>query len=168
MYGEGDEFMADYYSSEGRLNRWPYFLKFVGCLIVSLIPVILLIVANYIISYFHIPIDLDIFFIYGYILFCLILLLIGLYMLLLSVKRLHDLDKSGWYLLIRLANFIPYIGWVIVLVFDLYLFLAKGTTGPNRFGPDPLRGEAGDSNYPAQSLNSEVVDAEYEEDMKQK
>ncbi len=48
-----------------------------------------------------------------------------------DVRRLHDLDKSGWWLLIGL---IPMIGWIILIVW----FASKGTSGDNRFGPDPL------------------------------
>lgn len=48
-----------------------------------------------------------------------------------SVRRLHDLDKSGWWLLIA---FIPLIGFIILLVW----FVRKGTAADNRFGPDPL------------------------------
>lgn len=46
-----------------------------------------------------------------------------------QVRRFHDQDKSGWFVLL---NFIPYLGGLIVLVF---MFL-EGTRGPNRFGPD--------------------------------
>lgn len=49
----------------------------------------------------------------------------------LEVRRLHDLDKSGWWCLISL---IP----VINLALAIYLIFFKGTDGPNRFGPDPL------------------------------
>ena len=42
-----------------------------------------------------------------------------------GVRRLHDIDKSGWFLLL---NFIPVIGWVIVL----YWALQEGRE-PNRF-----------------------------------
>lgn len=48
-----------------------------------------------------------------------------------GVRRLHDLDKSGWWMLLVL---IPLLGALILLV----LFVMKGTTGPNRFGMDPL------------------------------
>ena len=48
-----------------------------------------------------------------------------------GVRRLHDLDKSGWWLLI---SFIPVIG-LIVLIF---WFVRKGSDGENRFGSDPL------------------------------
>ncbi len=47
-----------------------------------------------------------------------------------TVRRFHDQDKSGWFVLLGL---IPYIGGLIVLVF---MFL-EGTRGPNRFGSDP-------------------------------
>jgi uncharacterized membrane protein YhaH (DUF805 family) len=47
-----------------------------------------------------------------------------------TVRRLHDQDKSGWWVLI---NFIPYIGGIVILV----LMCLDGTRGPNRFGPDP-------------------------------
>lgn len=49
----------------------------------------------------------------------------------LSVRRMHDLDKSGWWLLILL---VPLIGAIVVLVW----FCARGTIGANRFGSDPL------------------------------
>ena len=47
-----------------------------------------------------------------------------------QVRRFHDQDKSGWFVLLSL---IPFVGGLIVLVF---MFL-EGTKGPNRFGPDP-------------------------------
>ena len=47
-----------------------------------------------------------------------------------GIRRLHDTDRSGWWLLIA---FVPVIGsiWLIVL------FVLEGTAGTNRFGPDP-------------------------------
>ena len=45
--------------------------------------------------------------------------------------RLHDLDRTGWWILL---GFIPLIGWIILLIW----YVTKGTDGPNRFGPDPL------------------------------
>ena len=52
-----------------------------------------------------------------------------------QVRRFHDQDKSGWFVLL---NFIPYIGSLIVLVF----MCLEGTRGENRYGPDPKAGEA--------------------------
>lgn len=53
-----------------------------------------------------------------------------------SVRRLHDIDRSGWWLLISL---IPLVGLIVLLVFNC----TAGTAGPNKYGPDPLAtGEA--------------------------
>jgi uncharacterized membrane protein YhaH (DUF805 family) len=48
-----------------------------------------------------------------------------------GARRLHDTDRSGWWLLLWL---IPLIGWIIVIVF----LCQRGTEGPNRFGSDDL------------------------------
>ncbi len=50
-----------------------------------------------------------------------------------AVRRLHDLDRSGWWLLLAL---IPLIGSIVLLIW----FCTRGTDGSNRFGPDPLAG----------------------------
>jgi uncharacterized membrane protein YhaH (DUF805 family) len=47
-----------------------------------------------------------------------------------SVRRFHDLDRTGWWLLILLTV----IGIIVVLIW----FCLRGTTGPNRYGSDPL------------------------------
>jgi uncharacterized membrane protein YhaH (DUF805 family) len=44
-----------------------------------------------------------------------------------SVRRLHDTDRSGWFLLL---GFIPIIGGLILL----YFMVQPGTVGSNRFG----------------------------------
>lgn len=51
-----------------------------------------------------------------------------------GARRLHDTDRSAWWLLIML---LPLIGVIVLIVF----FAQKGTDGPNRFGADPLRGD---------------------------
>lgn len=50
----------------------------------------------------------------------------------LTVKRLHDHDKSGWWMLVY---FIPIIGAVWQMI---ECGLMAGTSGENDFGPDPL------------------------------
>jgi uncharacterized membrane protein YhaH (DUF805 family) len=66
--------------------------------------------------------------------------IIGLYVLAViipsiavTVRRFHDQDKSGWFVLLA---FIPFIGSLILLVF----MCLEGTRGPNRFGDDPKAG----------------------------
>jgi uncharacterized membrane protein YhaH (DUF805 family) len=61
----------------------------------------------------------------------------GLPMLALQVRRLHDRNMSGWWVLLTL---VPYFGLGSIL----YLMLAEGTWGPNRFGPDPRQLWEGD------------------------
>lgn len=52
-----------------------------------------------------------------------------------SVRRLHDTDRSGWWLLL---SFLP-LGGLILLV----LYCLEGTQGTNKFGPSPSGGGAG-------------------------
>lgn len=47
-----------------------------------------------------------------------------------AIRRLHDTNRSGWYLLLA---FIPIIGGLILLVW----FVTEGTAGPNEYGDDP-------------------------------
>lgn len=48
----------------------------------------------------------------------------------LLVRRFHDQNLSGWWVLL---GFIPYLGGFILLLVMTF----PGTSGPNRFGPDP-------------------------------
>ena len=70
-----------------------------------------------------------------------------------GVRRLHDIDRTGLWLLLPygswilsivltlagavilagVANLVSLVGWLIVLIFALL----DGTKGPNRFGEDP-------------------------------
>ena len=49
-----------------------------------------------------------------------------------GVRRLHDTNRSGFFLLI---SFIPFIGGLVLLFF----LIPEGTKGKNRFGPNPLK-----------------------------
>jgi uncharacterized membrane protein YhaH (DUF805 family) len=69
-----------------------------------------------------------------------------------AVRRLHDTDRSGWWLLALVAAFVLilvlsvvtgmiYLGGIGVIAGTgvvLYLFSLPGTPGPNRYGPDPF------------------------------
>ena len=52
-----------------------------------------------------------------------------------AVRRLHDTDRSGWWYLLVFAVL---VGWIILIIW----YCARGTTGDNKFGPDPLTGAA--------------------------
>ncbi len=47
-----------------------------------------------------------------------------------SVRRMHDIGKSGWVLLLA---FIPLIGAIILLIWSA----TDSTPGPNQYGPNP-------------------------------
>src|SRR5262249_42370310 len=78
-----------------------------------------------------------------------------------GVKRLHDRDKSGWFLLLfwgmplgvdQLTDYvenIPAAEWALhIIALALWIWglielgFLRGTTGPNRFGADPLEAAA--------------------------
>jgi uncharacterized membrane protein YhaH (DUF805 family) len=52
-----------------------------------------------------------------------------------SVRRLHDTNRSGWWLLIGL---VPLIGVIVLLVF----VVSDSTPGGNQYGPNPKGVEA--------------------------
>lgn len=60
----------------------------------------------------------------------LVSLLLMLPSLAVAVRRLHDLDRTGWWVLIAFTL----IGIILLLIWDCM----RGTTGSNRFGPDPV------------------------------
>ncbi len=62
--------------------------------------------------------------------FGILFLLTFVWSIIATIRRFHDLDKSGWWMLLYL---IPGIGGLIIFI----MCLLKGTQGPNRFGPDP-------------------------------
>jgi uncharacterized membrane protein YhaH (DUF805 family) len=69
-----------------------------------------------------------------------------------SVRRLHDTNRSGWWVLLgfvpvatMLLSGITGIGVLNLLALAalvlLYFFILEGTKGPNQYGPDPKEGE---------------------------
>jgi len=76
-----------------------------------------------------------------------------------GIKRLHDRDRSGWWIVVfyfgpavlaaaqtssdgALASLVLGLGAFAVSIWSLVeLGFLRGTSGPNRFGPDPLKRE---------------------------
>ena len=52
--------------------------------------------------------------------------------IMMDVRRLHDLDLSGWWMLLLCVP-------LINLFFAIYIYFFKGTEGPNQYGDDPLQ-----------------------------
>jgi uncharacterized membrane protein YhaH (DUF805 family) len=63
-----------------------------------------------------------------------------------TVRRLHDRNMSGWYLLgfivaAIVVNMVPLVGQLLYLVMAvgwIVLLALPGTSGPNQYGPDPV------------------------------
>ena len=73
-----------------------------------------------------------------------------------AIKRLHDRDRSGWWIIPffivpglfdQFSDLLPDSYWVLPFILPasilwlwglVEMFCRRGTTGPNRFGPDPL------------------------------
>lgn len=65
--------------------------------------------------------------------FLLLSVIIGtIYQVMIGVKRLHDIDRSGWELLVA---FVPLVGLVIALP----MLFRKGAEGNNKYGK-PIKG----------------------------
>jgi uncharacterized membrane protein YhaH (DUF805 family) len=47
-----------------------------------------------------------------------------------GIRRLHDINRSGWWLLIGL---VPCVGFIVLIVW----FAQEGNPGPNQYGPPP-------------------------------
>jgi uncharacterized membrane protein YhaH (DUF805 family) len=47
-----------------------------------------------------------------------------------TVRRLHDTNRSGWWVLLE---FVPIVGGLVLLVF----MMLDSQPGANRFGPNP-------------------------------
>jgi uncharacterized membrane protein YhaH (DUF805 family) len=52
-----------------------------------------------------------------------------------TVRRLHDTGRTGWWILI---NLIPFLGTIILLIF----MVLDSQPGTNRYGPNPKVGES--------------------------
>ena len=107
-----------FYKAEGQLNRKPYILR-----------VLVLHVVVFCLQLFGIVFGVATPESFAWKCFCF--LVVGIPSILLLIRRLHDLGRTGW---LWLLTWIPFVNFALVV----YAFCFKGTTGPNRFGPDPL------------------------------
>jgi uncharacterized membrane protein YhaH (DUF805 family) len=115
-----------YADFQGRSRRKEYWM-FVLFQVLMMIPVSL--VASFAFAPMFASGDTS----YGFLIAIIVLLYLAAFLIpgiAVQVRRFHDQDKSGWFLLLGL---IPYVGGLILLVF----MCLEGTRGPNRFGPDP-------------------------------
>ena len=135
------------FSFKGRLNRKPYWMTAIATM---LIIIVLLLFALILIREHRFEFA-------GLTLAILVILYIPLIWIGLAIgaKRLHDRDKSAWWLLVFYAapgilstagNRLEDVGFIILHVISFAISVwafvelgcLRGTPGPNRYGPDPL------------------------------
>ncbi len=110
-----------YLSAQGRVNRQQFWLRLVlPCFVISII----LLFVDMALGTYDVENGVGV-------LSGLFSLLVIIPAILVYIKRWHDRDKSGWWMLILL---IPIVGAIWFLV---ELGFLPGTPGPNRFGPPP-------------------------------
>ena len=121
----------NYFSFSGRLNRKPFILR---SIVATFVPILLAILLFFFFAggfrpgmeyqhknllWLHV------------LLHSLLIILAIIAGFSLGIRRCHDLDKSGWWLLLGM---IPYIN----VAWGLYLMCKRGTIGRNRYGDDPI------------------------------
>lgn len=106
------------FSFEGRISRSVFWWGYLGLIIFS-IPVLIVLGLALPTGDNGNPFSLILMLIIG-----IVDLLIYYVVLAISVKRLHDLNLSGW--------------WILVPFLWLISGFIKGTAGPNKYGSDPL------------------------------
>lgn len=111
----------------GRVNRMQYFLTWVLLLVIGITAMFAMIFIG------QLAITEDkggfgiLLFVIPAIFVYLATLLLGLF---LGVRRLHDMNMNGWYMLVV---FIPAIGWI----FGLFILFKPGSAGVNKYGNPP-------------------------------
>ncbi|MBR5913716.1 MAG: DUF805 domain-containing protein [Selenomonadaceae bacterium] len=120
------------FSTEGRLNRAPFILYPMGFgIVLTVLLVVWLVMIMPESGNFD---DVDWgsgLALIGVLFFSVIWFLWTIAYVTMCIRRLHDLDKDGLFVI---AAFVPTVNFV----FYLYLAIVKGTNGPNKYGEDPL------------------------------
>jgi len=56
----------------------------------------------------------------------------------LTVRRLHDINLSGWFTLYMLIMLIPVIGEGIAIIISIVIGVVQGSAESNKFGENPV------------------------------
>lgn len=112
-----------FFTSKGRLNRKSYIYRSIFLSLVLGIIQLILELATAAIE------ALELLFAVMILVLCIFGFVAGIMML---ARRLHDLDKSGWWMLLLCVP-------LVNILFYIYILFFKGTEGPNQYGDDPLQ-----------------------------
>jgi uncharacterized membrane protein YhaH (DUF805 family) len=119
------------FSFQGRINRAKFWMVHVGILVVEIV-VVLLLGGGAVLATGDYEQAMVMFTGAGGIVWLILMVVVLWISLAIGVKRWHDRNKSGWWILIIL---VPIVGPLWFLIECGFL---KGTAGPNTYGPDPL------------------------------
>lgn len=151
--------LKNFFSYKGRMGRKKYFFTSVTALILTILISIAVVVGAIAIMRYVFKVPVGVFFLFEIALLIVVLLCAILMWTIFSfpvVKRLHDMQFSGWWFFLLVLLGPVYIFFrkiylndlriielelltsIITFIVLLILFLKKGTKGPNKYGPDPV------------------------------
>jgi uncharacterized membrane protein YhaH (DUF805 family) len=165
------------FSFSGRINRAKYWLAVLFWTVVSVVVcgVVATMLAKDLIALGSEPTGAEILrVIFGYglgliLVFLLVLVPMVVSSFAIGVKRLHDRDQSGWWIVLfyfgpgvasaiaqssdsgAVSLVLSLVSLAISIWAIVVLGFLRGTRGPNRFGPDPLEAHAGAAVTPSQA-----------------
>ena len=107
------------FTPDGRINRKEFVLFHILCYVMLFFTIIIAGTLERISGNYGIFLTLGIFF----------LLLVLIQRIFINIRRFHDIDRSGWWLLLYLIG----LGFIIFI----FLCFLEGTPGPNKYGEQP-------------------------------
>ena len=112
-----DRIKEDYFSYEGRLNRKPYIIRYLIMLVIMGLGR-MLVTANTTITF-------------GNVIATILLIVCSISIIMLDIRRLHDLGRKGLWVLLMLVP-------MVNIIFLIYLVFARGCGSDNEYGSSPL------------------------------
>ena len=126
------DYEVSYFIPKGRIRRRIFFLRL-------LLVAVLLVISNLVMEFYFADkyiywqnfghgevrnktflIQYNVFFVFN---FYILPILLALFLLIQGAKRMHDVNKSGW--------------WFLVPLYNIVLSFFRGTVGQNNYGIDP-------------------------------
>ena len=126
-YREDSGLWENLFKTNGRLNRLRYFKRSIGILFLYVI----LLTAT--VALFFEPSSADLS-VAGFIVCVVLSILFAIGSICLTIRRLHDLNLTGWLWLLMTVPAVNTAFWI-------YTTCAPGTCGANQYGGDPLEGQ---------------------------
>ena len=126
-----EKFLKDVYQFEGRLSKKKYFKlteKIFYIVIISLIPCLATEFFSEFVAVFELYMAIE--------MILLIFVLVGMSGII--IRRLHDMDKTGWKILVPIiVGYLTEHFLIVWLLYHLYLSCWEGTDGANKYGEKP-------------------------------